>query len=144
MPASHPHPSFHFTVDAGFTRIGFARVQLPRMERDVIRYREGADRVDTVRLLPGLLRLGDCVLERGVTPSDNEFFRWMSTASASPAERRDIGVTLLDAKLQPSMVWRLRNTFPVALEWSMLDAQCSGVLIETLRLGVEAMDVETL
>ena len=43
MPATSPHPSFHFIVEAGFTRIGFARVQLPRMERDVIRYREGAD-----------------------------------------------------------------------------------------------------
>ncbi len=144
MPANHPHPSFHFTVEAGFTRVGFARVQLPRIERDVIRYREGADRVDTVRLLPGLLRLGDCVLERGVTASDNELFRWMNAASTGPAERRDIMVTLLDSQHQPAMAWRLRNTFPVALEWSVLDAQCSTVLIETLRLAVEAMEVETV
>jgi len=142
MPAHQPHASFHFMVDAGFTRVGFARVHLPRMERDVIRYREGADRVDTVRLLPGLLRLGECVLERGVTTADDEFFRWMIAASAGPAERRDIRVSLLDAQHQPTLTWRLRNTFPVALEWSVLDAQSSGVLIETLRLAVETMDVE--
>jgi phage tail-like protein len=143
MPANPPHPSFHFSVDAGFTRVGFTRVQLPRMERDVIRYREGSDRVDTVRLLPGLLRLGECVLERGVTTADNEFFRWMNAASAGPAERRDIRVSLLDAQHQPTLSWRLRNTFPVLLEWSVLDAQSSSVLIETLRLAVETMDVET-
>ncbi len=142
MPATSPHPSFHFIVEAGFTRIGFARVQLPRMERDVIRYREGADPTDTVRLLPGLLSCGDCVLERGVTPPDNEFFRWMNTASVGLVERRDVVVKLLDAKHQPTMAWRLRNTFPVALEWSVLDAQGSQVLIETLRLGVEAVEVE--
>lgn len=144
MPATHPHPSFHFSVEAGLTRIGFARVQLPCMERDVIRYREGTDKTDTVRLLPGLLRLTDCVLERGVTPPDNEFFRWLIAASLGPTERRDVSVTVLDAKLQPSMVWRMRNTFPVALDWSVLDAQSSSVLIETLRLGVESMEVETV
>jgi phage tail-like protein len=142
MPAQQPHASFHFTVDAGFTRVGFARVQLPRMERELIRYREGADRVDTVRLLPGLLRLGECVLERGVMAADNEFFRWMVVASAGPAERRDIRVSLLDAQLQPTLTWRLRNCFPVLLEWSVLDAQSSSVLVETLRLAVESMDVE--
>ena len=143
MPANHPHPSFHFSVDAGFTRIGFAKVQLPRMERELIRYREGADRVDTVRLLPGLLRLGECVLERGVIAADNEFFRWMIAASAGPAERRDLRVSLLDAQHQPTMSWRLRNCFPVLLEWSVLDAQSSNVLIETLRLAVETMEVES-
>jgi phage tail-like protein len=144
MAANLPHPSFQFQVEAGFTRIGFARVQLPRMERDVILYREGADRSDVVRQLPGLLRLGDCLLERGVMPPDNEFFRWVTTAGVGGVERRDMVVKLLDAKHQPTMVWHLRNTFPVALKWSVLDAQSSSVLIETLRLSAEAMEVETV
>lgn len=143
MAASYPHPSFHFQVEAGFTRIGFARVQLPRIERDVIQYRDGSDLVDAVRKLPGLLRLGDCALERGVVPPDNEFFRWINTAGVGTVERRDVVVKLLDAQHQPTMVWRLRSCFPVALEWSTLDAQSSSVLIETLRLSVEAVEVET-
>ena len=40
------------------------------------------------------------------------------------------------------MTWKLRNAFPSALQWSMLDAQNSTVLIETLRLAVESVDVE--
>lgn len=144
MSSHNPHQSFHFLVEAGFSRVGFAHVQLPRMERDVIRYREGADPVDAVRLLPGLLRLGDCVLQRGVVPPDNEFFQWMNTVRFGQAERRDLTVQLLNESHQPTMIWRLRNTFPVGLEWSALDAQSSGILIETLRISVEAMDIEAM
>lgn len=141
MPAQHPHQSFHFLVQAGFSRIGFTHVQLPRLERDVIRYREGSDPVDSVRQLPGLLRVGDCVLQRGVVPADHDFFQWLNTVHFGTAERRDITVSLLDEQHQPTLTWRLRNTFPVALEWSPLEAQASAVLIETLRLSVEAVDV---
>jgi phage tail-like protein len=142
MAIAYPHPSHHFVVQAGFQRIGFTRVQLPRLERDVIRYREGSDPVETARLLPGLLRLSDCVLERGVVPPDNEFFAWLNTARFGTVERRDVVISLLDEDHQPSMSWRLRSCFPVALDWSPLDAQHSQVLIETLRLAVESMDVQ--
>jgi phage tail-like protein len=143
MPAQTPHPSHHFRVEAGFTRIGFTRVHLPRLARDVIRYREGSDPSDSVRLLPGLLSYGECVLERGVIPPDNEFFRWLNEARVGQAERRDVTVSLLNASHEPVMVWRLHNTFPAGLEWSVLDAQSSSILIETLHLAVEAVSVET-
>jgi phage tail-like protein len=141
MPAHTPHPSFHFRVEAGFSRIDFTHVELPCLERDVIRYREGSDPGDSVRQLPGLLRFSDCVLQRGVLPADHEFFQWMTAAHVGQAERRDVLVSLLDEQHQPTLTWRLRNTFPVGLEWSPLEAQGSGVLIETLRLSVEAMDL---
>lgn len=141
MPAQYPHQSFHFLVQAGFSRIGFTHVQLPRLERDVIRYREGSDPVDSVRQLPGLLRVGECVLQRGVLPADHEFFQWLNTGHFGTAERRDILVSLLNEQHQPTLTWRLHNTFPVGLEWSPLEAQSSAVLIETLRLSVEGVDL---
>lgn len=143
MAVNNPHPSFNFQVQAGFTRIGFARVQLPALEREVIRYREGSDKVETVRLIPGLLRVGECVLERGVVPPDNEFFQWLNTIGGGKVERRDVMVQLLNQAHEPVMSWRLRNTFPCALQWSMLDAQDDAVLIEALRLAVEGVEIET-
>lgn len=142
MTAHSPHIACHFIVEAGFARVGFTRVQLPRMERDVIRYREGADPVETARLLPGPPRLGDCVLERGVVPPDQDFFQWISAGRFGQTERRDLVVKLLNEDHEPTLIWRLRNAFPVALDWSVLDAQGSGVLIESLRLAVESMTVE--
>lgn len=144
MNSNNPHPGFNFQVDAGFTRIGFSRVQLPVLERDVIRYRDGSDRLETVRLLPGLLRTGECTLERGVVPPDDEFFLWMNTIGGGNVERRDVTVRLLNQAHEPVLVWKLRNCFPCALQWSMLDAQHGTVLVETLRLAVEGLDVETL
>jgi len=139
---SAPHPAHHFSVESGLSRIGFTRVLLPRLEREVIRYREGNDPSETMRLLPGLLRLGDCLLERGLVPGDNEFFAWMDTARVGNVERRDVIVSLLDDEHAPAMRWRLRRCFPIALDWTPLDAQHSQVLIETLRLAVESVDVQ--
>jgi phage tail-like protein len=138
-----PNPSFHFIVEAGFSRIGFTRVHLPALERELIRYREGSDPSDSMRLLPGLARYGDCVLERGVVAADNEFFGWLNTAQSGSVERRDVTVKLLDASHQPVLVWRLRSAFPRALNWSVLDAQTSALLIESLTLAVERVEVES-
>lgn len=143
MTTAQPHPVHHFQVEAGFARLGFSRVQLPSIERDVIRYRDGSDKTEPMRKLPGLPTIGDCVLERGVIPSDTDFFQWLSTASFGSVERRDVVVKLLDASHQPVLVWHLRNTFPVALEWSVLDAQHSAVLIERLRLSVESVELQS-
>lgn len=143
MAVANPHPAFHFSVEAGLSRVGFARVLLPTMERELIRYRDGSDLEETARLLPGLLRLGPCVLERGVVPPDDEFFVWLNTISVGSVQRRDVVVRLLDASHAPAMVWQLRRCFPTRLAWSPLDADCSAVLIETLSLAVESMSVET-
>ena len=110
----------------------------------MIRYRNGNDPGESMRKLPGLLTVGDCVLERGVVPADTDFFKWLNTANVGTVERRDIVVKLLDASHQPVLVWQLRNTFPVALEWSVLDAHQSAVLIERLRITVESMDVQSV
>ncbi len=88
--------------------------------------------------------MGECVLERGVVPPDNEFFQWLNATGGGKPERRDVTVKLLDASHAPIMVWKLRNAFPCGLKWSMLDASNSVVLIETLRLAAEGVDVETL
>lgn len=143
MSYIHPHPSYHFLVEAGFTRIGFSRVHLPRMERDVIRYREGSVPTEVSHQLPGLLRLSECVLERAVLHTDNEFFQWMNTIRFGTVERRDITVSLLNEDHSPTTVWRLRDVFPTKLEWSVLDAQTSAVLIETLHLSVESMYLQS-
>lgn len=144
MAVNNPHPACNFQVEAGFSRIGFARVQLPALEREIIRYREGTDREETVRLVPGLLHVGECVLERGVVPPDNEFFQWLGAMGGGKPERRDVTVRLLDAAHAPVMVWKLRNAFPCGLEWSLLDARNSEVVIESLRLAVEGVEVETV
>lgn len=145
MAATDPQPAFAFKVEIdGFAGAAFARVQLPRMDRDTIRYREGNDPAATLRLLPGLLRLGECVLERAVLPGDNDFFDWMSTAQGGGQARRNVAITLLDGTHQPVRAWRLRNAVPVALEWSPLDATLRSVLVETLRLAVEGLTVESV
>jgi phage tail-like protein len=136
--AMNPAAATFFIVEAGLSRTGFERVHLPVLQRDTIRYRDGGDKADAVRKLPGLLNVGDAVLERGVVPADTELFQWLTDPAAA---RRDVVVTLLDATLAPLLRWTLRRTFPVGLEWSVLDAVHGTVLVERLRLAVEAVEL---
>jgi phage tail-like protein len=138
--AMNPAPGSFFLVEAGLTRTGFERMHLPVLERDAIRYREGGDNSDAVRKLPGLLSVGDALLERGVVPADTELFQWLTDPAAA---RRDVTVTLLDATLSPVLRWTLRRTFPVSLEWSVLDAVHGTVLVERVRLAVEAVELHS-
>ena len=141
MSAPHPYPAHAFRVEIdGLITVAFNRVLLPTLERDVIRHRDGSDLVDVAHKLPGLLTVGDCVLEHGTVPTDTSFFQWVTGASAS---RRNVSITLLDASHSPVLRWLLHDTFAIGLEWSPLDAQHSSALIERLRLAVERVDLQS-
>jgi phage tail-like protein len=141
MSVSHPYPAHSFRVEIdGLTAVAFNRIVLPSLERDVIRYRDGSDLFGAAHKLPGLLTVGDCVLEHGTVPTDTSFFQWITGASSS---RRNVSITLLDASHVPVLRWLLHDTFAIGLEWSPLDAQHSSALIERLRLAVERVDLQS-
>ncbi len=49
---------------------------------------------------------------------------------------------LVDAGNSPAVIWRLRNAFPVKLEYSSLEAGNSGPMMEILEIAHEGMAVE--
>jgi phage tail-like protein len=56
--------------------------------------------------------------------------------------RRDVTVTLLDEQRQPVQRWRLREAWPRKVDPSDLNAKGNEVLIETVQLAVEAIEVD--
>ena len=68
MPTARddPYGRFNFLVELeGVARAGFSEVEGLGGEIDVIAYREGADRTNAPRLLPGLVHYPRVVLRRG-------------------------------------------------------------------------------
>jgi phage tail-like protein len=140
----YPHAKNHFRVEWGGTNVGFMEVSGLSIELDVVDYREGSFPESSARKMPGLKKFSDIVLKRGIVKSDDDFYRWISTATFNQVERRDVTISLLNESHEPVVVWKIKNAFPFKLEYSPLNSKDCEVAIETLSLAHEGLTVEYL
>jgi phage tail-like protein len=135
-----PFANNHFQVEIdGIANLDFAEVVLPEARVDVIEYREGADR--TSHKVIGTLHYSNLVLRRGVSAS-NDLFLWWRNVANGIADRRNIGVTLLDAEFQPVKRWAIGGVWPASYAVAPLVAVGEAVaLIETLECAAETFDL---
>jgi phage tail-like protein len=140
--AEYPIPSFHFQVEWGGTRIGFAEVSGLSIEHQIIEYREGSSPIYSSIKMPGIPKYSNITMKRGILPSDNEFFEWLNTTKLNKVERRDIVIKLLNEEHEPVMVWKARNAFPVKVEGPGLKATGNEVAIETVEIAHEGLIIE--
>jgi phage tail-like protein len=143
----HPYGRFVFQVDFGGADPesvdgGFEAVGPIAGAIDVIEYRAGNDKVNTVHKLPGLHRVHDVTLTRGVIGSTT-LFAWFRAGTLGQAERRDVTIRLLNED-QSAVVftWRLVRAWPVKYVVASLSATSSGVAVEELVLTCEGIVVE--
>lgn len=141
---NYPHSKNHFRVEWGGTNVGFMEVTGLSIELDVVDYREGSSPENSVRKMPGLKKFSDVVLKRGIVKNDNDFYKWINTATFNQVERRDVVISLLNESHEPIVVLKLKNAFPSKLEYSTLNANSSDVIIESLTLVHEGLIVEYL
>ena len=138
----NPYLNFNFLVDIGLgDEMGFSEVVAPSGEIEVIEYREGADRVNSARKLPGLAKYPNVTLKRGIT-GRTDLFEWWKSVRDGQVQRRDVTITLLDEQRQAVLRWHLRNAFPVKVEGPLLNATGNEVAIETLELAHEGLEIE--
>jgi phage tail-like protein len=138
----NPYLNFNFLVDIGVgDGLGFSEVELPSGEIDVIEYREGDDRTNTARKLPGLVKYANVTLRRGFT-GRTDLFEWWKSVRDGQVARREVTITLLDEQRQPVARWLLRNAWPVKIEAGSLNATGNEVVIETLELAHEGLELD--
>ena len=138
-----PYGAFNFLVDLGTGQdvAGFSEVTGLGQEISYAEYRAGSDRFNTVRKIPGLTRVGDVTLKRGMAGS-LELFEWIKAVRDGQYERRNVVIKLLDEKREPVIAWLLRNAWPKKLEGPNLNATANEVAIESLTLTCERLDEE--
>jgi phage tail-like protein len=145
MPPLPPEPfeGSHFVVDLGSgAEQPFARVDLPVATLVEIVQRSGGDPANESRKQPGLASYGHLVLHRGLT-TDLELWTWWKAArDGDPAVDRDVLVRLLDDQGHPRLAWRVSRAFPVVHRIAPLDAVVGGVLMETVELAFDTMEIE--
>lgn len=96
MPARmDPYGNFNFLVEIdGISLASFSECSGLSTSVDVIEYREGGDH--TLRKLPGLARVGDITLKRGVTQS-HELQDWHRNILNGVRDRRNGSIVLQDS-----------------------------------------------
>ncbi len=134
-----PLPAFQFTVEIeGIAVALFSEVSGLESETAVVEYRSGGDL--TTRKLPGLHKVGDIVLKRGVT-RDRELWNWRQTVLDGNLQRRNGSIILLDGKRQEIVRWNFFEGWPRKWIGPTLDARTNEVAIETLEIAVERLEL---
>lgn len=141
MPGARvdPLPAFQFTVEIDGIAVGsFSEVSGLESETVVIEYRNGNGL--TTRKLPGLHKVGNIVLKRGVT-RDRELWNWRKAVLDGNVQRRNGSIVLLDGSRQEMVRWNFFEGWPRKWVGPTLDARTSEVAIETLEIAVERLEL---
>jgi phage tail-like protein len=112
-----PFPAFNFVVELGdgadssSALGGFADVTGLGAENTLMDYRQGNDKQNHVRKIPGLYKASDVTFKRGIMGLTT-FWDWVKATRTSPFTQRTLYVTLNDEQGQPVMKWQLVNARP--------------------------------
>jgi phage tail-like protein len=139
----NPYGAFNFLVELGDgAAAGFSEVSGLSIEMGVIRYREGSDKRNAVRKLPGLHKVSDVTLKRGIV-GGLELYQWLRQAMLGMVERRTVVIHLMPEDLSgPVLSWKLVNAWPVKLTHGPLVAAGDLVAVEELVLAADSLEIE--
>jgi phage tail-like protein len=140
--AKYPIPVFHFTVDWGGANVGFSEVTGLTQEIQVIEYRDGKSPDYNTVKMPGLRKVANIVMKRGISKGDNDFFKWLNTVKLNTIERRDLTINLLNENHEPVVTWKVLQAWPVKVEGPGLKATGNEVAIESIELAHEGITLE--
>ena len=142
-PRDDPYTGFNFLVEIdGITVAAFKQVSGLGSETEVIEYRAGSDKANTVRKLPGLTRYANIVLKRGVT-KDAQLWNWRKTVEQGIADRRNGSIVLLDEARSEILRWHFSNGWVAKFSGPDLNAQANEVAIETIEIAHEGLTLDT-
>ncbi|HSD59250.1 MAG TPA: phage tail protein [Burkholderiales bacterium] len=140
-----PYGAFNFQVDLGSgVAGGFSDVSGLVTEMTVAEYRNGNEPENHVRKIPGVHKVGDVTLKRGLVGS-KDLFDWINiTRTDGYKAKRTITITMLDeARSGPVATWRLQGAMPLKYTGPTLAGKGGGdVAMEELVLSCEGYLVE--
>jgi phage tail-like protein len=142
MATNYPLVKFHFQVEWGGTKIGFAEVSGLDVETEIVEYRDGASPEYSKIKMPGMQKFSNLTLKRGPFKSDNEYFAWWNTVKLNTIERRNITISLLNEDHEPVVTWKVKNAWPTKIQSTDLKADGNEVAIESMEIAHEGLTIQ--
>jgi phage tail-like protein len=137
-----PYRNFNFLVDLGAGEpVRFAEVMLPEGSIAVVEYREGGERSNGARKLPGRPHFGNAVLRRGFA-GDLSLYAWWSEIAKGVQDFRTVRIELQSEEGDVVAAWKLHRAWPARLAFGPLRGLGDEVFVETLELALDGFELE--
>ena len=137
-----PLPKFYFKVTLGdLPPASFQEVDGLDSETQVIEYRHGDNPVFYPIKMPGLGRVGNVTMRKGIFTSDNAFWNWYSTIKLNTIKRQTVVISLLDENAKPQRTWTLNNAWPTKITGTDLKSEGNEVAVESIEIAYETLAV---
>jgi phage tail-like protein len=140
-----PLPKFYFSVTGlnGTAAVPFQEVTGLSSESTPIEYRHGDSPIFYPIKMPGLGKVGNVTMRKGVFAKDSRLFAWFNAIKLNTIARCVIVVKLLDEGGKPAMTWELKNAFPTKITGTDLKSQGNEVAVESIDIAFETLNVKT-
>lgn len=137
-----PLPKFYFQVKLGDTEVAFQEVSGLDIEAQIIEYRHGNSPEFSTIKMPGIKKVGNVTLKKGVFVKDNAFWDWFNQIKMNTIERKTVTISLLDEGGAPTMVWTLNNAWPTKITGTDMKADGNEVAVETIEVAHEGLTIQ--
>ena len=134
-----PLPKFYFSVNIDGTDYPFQEVSGLETETQVIEYRHSNSKQFSTIKMPGIAKVGNITLKKGIFVKDNNFFKWYSAIKMNTIKRITVIVKLLDETGKPTMTWTLQNAWPTKIQGTDMKSDGNEVAVETIEFAHEGL-----
>ncbi|SEN77499.1 conserved hypothetical phage tail region protein [Duganella sp. CF517] len=136
-----PLPKFYFQVKWDSQVMSFQEVSGLDVQSEEIKYRHGDSPEFAVIKMPGMKKVGNVTMKKGVFKSDNKFWDWFNQIKMNTVKRVPVTISLLDETGAPTMVWTLANAWPTKITGTDLKAEGNEAAIETIEIVHEGLTI---
>lgn len=145
MARTAPYGSFNYTVEFDSQEVfgGFSDISGLGTEITIAEYRNGNDSENHVRKIPGIHKVSDVTLKRGIINSKT-VWDWISLVRREGVGgQKHVSITLFDEARNPVQKWILRGVIPMKYTGPTLAAKGgTDVAMEELVLSAEGLLLE--
>ena len=139
-----PLPKFYFSV-TGLPGgpVSFQEVTGLETEVTPIEYRHGDSPSFYPIKMPGLGKVGNVTMRKGIFVNDAALWNWFNQIKMNTIARVTVVVNLLDETGAPKMVWTLNNAFPIKVTGTDLKSEGNEVAVESVDIAFETMTISS-
>ena len=141
---NHPFSEFPFIVEWGESKMGFSEVSGLQFISDFTKNTDGDNSEFRKIKMPGLQKLGNITLKKGISFDDNKFLQWVNAEPSATAERRNIIIKLIQENQESVYVWKIRNAYPIHITTSGLGVGGGAIAIEVLEFAHEGLIIDAV
>ncbi len=136
-----PLVKFQFSVKIGDKEAMFQEVTGLSAEVQQIEYRAGNSTEFSTVKMPGLKKIGNITLKKGIFKDDKAFWDLYNLVIMNTFERETISISLLDESGEVAMLWTLVNAFPTKITVTDMKSDTNEPAVESMELAHEGLSM---